>query len=111
MSMPRARPPTEARAMALAATGETGTLGSWAALLISISAGMVVTRVASENKDSNLGKDVAGQIPIAQWFEAPRQIGFGGMGHESRPVEGRGHSTLPSAKDSYRYSPLPVFCE
>lgn len=32
------------------------------ALLISISAGMVVTRVASENKDSNLGKDVAGQI-------------------------------------------------
>jgi type III secretion protein V len=32
------------------------------ALLISISAGMVVTRVASESKDSNLGKDVAGQI-------------------------------------------------
>jgi type III secretion protein V len=32
------------------------------ALLISISAGMVVTRVASENKDSNLGKDVASQI-------------------------------------------------
>ena len=32
------------------------------ALLISISAGMVVTRVASENKNSNLGKDVAGQI-------------------------------------------------
>ena len=32
------------------------------ALLISISAGMVVTRVASEAKDSNLGKDVAGQI-------------------------------------------------
>ncbi len=32
------------------------------ALLISISAGMVVTRVASEDKDANLGKDVAGQI-------------------------------------------------
>ena len=32
------------------------------ALLISISAGMVVTRVASEAKDSNLGKDVASQI-------------------------------------------------
>ena len=32
------------------------------ALLISISAGMVVTRVASENKDANLGKDVASQI-------------------------------------------------
>ena len=32
------------------------------ALLISICAGMVVTRVASENKDSNLGKDVAAQI-------------------------------------------------
>jgi type III secretion protein V len=32
------------------------------ALLISISAGMVVTRVASENKDTNLGKDVAAQI-------------------------------------------------
>jgi type III secretion protein V len=32
------------------------------ALLISISAGMVVTRVASEHKDANLGKDVAGQI-------------------------------------------------
>jgi type III secretion protein V len=32
------------------------------ALLISISAGMVVTRVASETPDSNLGKDVAGQI-------------------------------------------------
>lgn len=32
------------------------------ALLISISAGMVVTRVASENKDTNLGKDVARQI-------------------------------------------------
>jgi len=32
------------------------------ALLISISAGMVVTRVASEHKDSNLGKDVAGQV-------------------------------------------------
>ncbi len=32
------------------------------ALLISISAGMVVTRVASENEDTNLGKDVATQI-------------------------------------------------
>jgi type III secretion protein V len=32
------------------------------ALLISISAGMVVTRVASDSKDSNLGRDVAGQI-------------------------------------------------
>jgi type III secretion protein V len=32
------------------------------ALLISISAGMVVTRVASEREDSNLGKDVAAQI-------------------------------------------------
>lgn len=32
------------------------------ALLISISAGMVVTRVATENKDTNLGKDVATQI-------------------------------------------------
>lgn len=32
------------------------------ALLISISAGMVVTRVASENEDANLGKDVATQI-------------------------------------------------
>ena len=32
------------------------------ALLISISAGMVVTRVASEVPDSNLGKDVATQI-------------------------------------------------
>ena len=32
------------------------------ALLISISAGMVVTRVASENKDANLGKDVASQF-------------------------------------------------
>ena len=32
------------------------------ALLISISAGMVVTRVASERENSNLGKDVAGQI-------------------------------------------------
>src|SRR5262249_22082035 len=32
------------------------------ALLISISAGMVVTRVASEIPDSNLGKDVATQI-------------------------------------------------
>src|SRR4029077_2290874 len=32
------------------------------ALLISISAGMVVTRGASESKDSNRGKDVAGQI-------------------------------------------------
>lgn len=32
------------------------------ALLISISAGMVVTRVASENKDTNLGKDVAAQF-------------------------------------------------
>jgi type III secretion protein V len=32
------------------------------ALLISISAGMVVTRVASESKDTNLGKDVASQI-------------------------------------------------
>lgn len=32
------------------------------ALLISISAGLVVTRVASDAKDSNLGKEVAGQI-------------------------------------------------
>ena len=32
------------------------------ALLISISAGLVVTRVASENEDTNLGKDVATQI-------------------------------------------------
>ncbi len=35
------------------------------ALLISISAGMVVTRVASDTPDSNLGKDVASQI-VAQ---------------------------------------------
>src|SRR5262249_54903225 len=32
------------------------------ALLISISAGMVVTRVASERENSNLGRDVAAQI-------------------------------------------------
>ena len=32
------------------------------ALLISISAGMVVTRVASEDEDSNIGSDIAGQI-------------------------------------------------
>ena len=32
------------------------------ALLISISAGMVVTRVASENQNTNLGKDVATQV-------------------------------------------------
>jgi type III secretion protein V len=32
------------------------------ALLISISAGLVVTRVASENEESNLGKDVATQV-------------------------------------------------
>jgi type III secretion protein V len=32
------------------------------ALLISISAGLVVTRVASEDEDTNLGSDIAGQI-------------------------------------------------
>jgi type III secretion protein V len=32
------------------------------ALLISISAGMVVTRVASEDEDTNIGSDIAGQI-------------------------------------------------
>lgn len=32
------------------------------ALLISISAGMVVTRVASEDGDTNLGQDIAGQV-------------------------------------------------
>lgn len=41
------------------------------ALLISISAGMVVTRVASETADANLGRDVAGQI-LAQ----PKAIGI-----------------------------------
>jgi type III secretion protein V len=40
------------------------------ALLISIAAGIVVTRVASEHKDSNLGKDVATQV-LAQ----PKAIG------------------------------------
>jgi type III secretion protein V len=40
------------------------------ALLISISAGMVVTRVASEDKESNLGKDVAVQI-----LAKPKAIG------------------------------------
>jgi type III secretion protein V len=40
------------------------------ALLISISAGMVVTRVASEDENTNLGKDIAGQI-LAQ----PKAIG------------------------------------
>jgi len=40
------------------------------ALLISISAGMVTTRVASEDESSNLGKDIAGQI-LAQ----PKAIG------------------------------------
>jgi type III secretion protein V len=40
------------------------------ALLISISAGMVVTRVASDTLDSNLGRDVAGQL-LAQ----PKAIG------------------------------------
>jgi type III secretion protein V len=40
------------------------------ALLISISAGMVVTRVASEDESTNLGKDIAGQI-LAQ----PKAIG------------------------------------
>lgn len=32
------------------------------ALIISVSAGVVVTRVASENKESNLGKDIVGQV-------------------------------------------------
>ena len=41
------------------------------ALLISISAGMVVTRVASEEEDANLGSDIAGQI-LAQ----PKAIGI-----------------------------------
>jgi type III secretion protein V len=41
------------------------------ALLISISAGLVVTRVASETVDSNLGKDIVGQI-LAQ----PKAIGI-----------------------------------
>jgi type III secretion protein V len=41
------------------------------ALLISISAGMVVTRVASEDEESNLGSDIAGQI-LAQ----PKAIGI-----------------------------------
>jgi type III secretion protein V len=40
------------------------------ALLISISAGMVVTRVASEDENTNLGKDIATQI-LAQ----PKAIG------------------------------------
>jgi type III secretion protein V len=43
------------------------------ALLISISAGMVVTRVASEDKDSNLGRDVATQI-----LAKPKAIGVAG---------------------------------
>lgn len=43
------------------------------ALLISISAGMVVTRVASERENSNLGRDVAGQI-LAQ----PKAIAVAG---------------------------------
>lgn len=41
------------------------------ALLISISAGMVVTRVASEDENTNLGSDIAGQI-LAQ----PKAIGI-----------------------------------
>jgi type III secretion protein V len=41
------------------------------ALLISISAGMVVTRVASEEEDANLGSDIASQI-LAQ----PKAIGI-----------------------------------
>ncbi|HEX4163995.1 MAG TPA: type III secretion system export apparatus subunit SctV [Bryobacteraceae bacterium] len=41
------------------------------ALLISISAGMVVTRVASEDEESNIGSDIAGQI-LAQ----PKAIGI-----------------------------------
>ncbi len=41
------------------------------ALLISISAGLVVTRVASEDEDTNLGSDIAGQI-LAQ----PKAIGI-----------------------------------
>lgn len=40
------------------------------ALLISISAGMIVTRVASEDEETNLGSDIAGQI-LAQ----PKAIG------------------------------------
>src|SRR5262249_33062108 len=32
------------------------------ALVISIAAGVVVTRVASENKESNLGKEIVGQV-------------------------------------------------
>jgi len=32
------------------------------ALIISVSAGVVVTRVASENSESNLGKDIVGQV-------------------------------------------------
>jgi type III secretion protein V len=40
------------------------------ALLISISAGMVVTRVASEDESTNIGSDIAGQI-LAQ----PKAIG------------------------------------
>jgi type III secretion protein V len=41
------------------------------ALLISISAGMVVTRVASEDEESNIGSDIAGQI-----LAKPKAIGI-----------------------------------
>jgi type III secretion protein V len=41
------------------------------ALLISISAGMVVTRVASEDEDTNIGSDIAGQI-----LSQPKAIGI-----------------------------------
>ncbi len=47
----------------------SGLVSQIPALLISISTGMVVTRVASEDRESNLGTDVAGQI-LAQ----PRAI-------------------------------------
>jgi len=40
------------------------------ALLISISAGMVVTRVASDDADTNLGQDIAGQV-----LSQPKAIG------------------------------------
>lgn len=43
------------------------------ALLITVTAGMVVTRVASEEENSNLGKDIGGQV-LAQ----PKAIGIAG---------------------------------
>ena len=65
---------TDAGALFTKLTIGDGLVSQIPALLIAITAGLIVTRVASEEENQHLGKDIAMQLLAQYYFELDNQL-------------------------------------